>query len=117
MSNLHIYHNPRCSKSRETLKLLEDKGHKPEIIEYLKFPPTCAELANIIKMLGFTSARELMRKKESEYQELNLSDPGLSEMQLAQAMSDHPKLIERPIVINNQKARIGRPPEAVLELF
>lgn len=117
MSNIRIFHNPRCSKSRETLKLLEDHGHKPKIIEYLKVPVGSEELANIIKMLGLASARELMRKKEPEYKQLNLSDPTLSEKQLIQAMLDNPKLIERPIVIKNQIARIGRPPEAVLDLF
>ncbi len=116
MSELFIYHNPRCSKSRQTLALLEEQGVKPEVIEYLKTPPSVAALSDIIGQLGI-SARQLLRKGEAEYKDLNLADESLSEQQLIQAMCDHPKLMERPIVIYNGKAKIGRPPEAVLEIL
>ncbi|HEC60208.1 hypothetical protein LCGC14_0519790 [marine sediment metagenome] len=116
MSNIFIYHNPRCSKSRETLALLEQHGTQPEIIEYLKTPPSVASLTEIINQLGI-SARQLLRKGEVEYKDLNLADDSLTEQQLIQAMSEHPKLIERPIVIRDGKAKIGRPPEAVLEIL
>jgi arsenate reductase len=116
MSELFIYHNPRCSKSRQTLALLEEQGVKPEVIEYLKTPPSVASLSEIIGQLGI-SARQLLRKGEAEYKDLHLADESLSEQQLIQAMCDHPKLMERPIVIYNGKAKIGRPPEAVLEIL
>lgn len=116
MSELFIYHNPRCSKSRQTLALLEQQGVQPEVVEYLKTPPSIASLNDIIKQLGI-SARQLLRKGEVEYKALNLADESLTEQQLIQAMCDHPKLIERPIVIHNGKAKIGRPPEAVLEIL
>ena len=111
-----IYHNPRCSKSRQTLQLLEEQGVEPEIIEYLKTPPDMAGLKKILKMLGM-EPRELMRKKEKEYKEAGLDDPNLSPDQLIQAMIDHPRLIERPIVIKNGKAALGRPPEKVLDIL
>lgn len=116
MSAISIYHNPRCSKSRQTLALLEQQGVKPEIVEYLKTPPTADELGTILSQLGI-NARELLRKTEAIYKELNLADKTLTDQQLIQAMSEHPKLIERPIVIHNGKAKIGRPPEAVLEII
>tara|TARA_R110001606_G_scaffold361754_5_gene515010 strand:+ start:1952 stop:2302 length:351 start_codon:yes stop_codon:yes gene_type:complete len=116
MNELTIYHNPRCSKSRQTLALLEQQGVKPEVIEYLKTPPSVASLSEIIGQLGM-SARQLLRRGETEYKALNLADESLSEQQLIQAMCEHPKLMERPIVIHNGKARIGRPPEAVLEIL
>ena len=108
-----IYHNPRCSKSRETLSLLKDNGIEPSVVLYLETPPDAAALQ---KMLGMTSARELMRQKEDLYKALNLSDSQLSEEALIQAMIDNPKLIERPIVVSNGQARIGRPPEHVLDI-
>ena len=111
-----IYHNPRCSKSRATLGLLEDQGRQPEVVEYLKTPPTAAELKKILKMLGL-EPRELMRRKEKEYKEAGLDDEGLSDTQLIEAMVKHPKLIERPIVIRGGKAALGRPPEKVLEIL
>ena len=117
MSDLRIVHNPRCSKSRKTLQLLQDKGFAPTIVEYLKTPLTKQELADIISMLGFDSPRQLMRTKETEYKEQNLSDQSLSSDQLIDAMLATPKLIERPVVINAGKARIGRPPESVLEIL
>lgn len=111
-----IYHNPRCSKSRETLALLQDKGIEPDVVLYLETPPDEQALKTLLQQLGMSSARELMRRKEDLYKELNLADSELSEDQLLQAMVAHPKLIERPIVINGDQARIGRPPEAVLEI-
>ena len=113
---LEIYHNPRCSKSRQTLQMLEERGFEPSITEYLKTPPDRAELERILSMLGM-QPRDLMRKKEAEYKEAGLDNPDLSREQLIQGMIDHPKLIERPIVISDGKAVIGRPPEKVLELI
>ncbi|MFU0913421.1 arsenate reductase (glutaredoxin) [Kluyvera intermedia] len=111
-----IYHNPRCSKSRETLSLLKDNGIDPNVVLYLETPPDSATLRKLLTMLGMNSARELMRQKEDLYKELNLSDSQLSEEALIQAMVDNPKLIERPIVVSNGQARIGRPPEQVLDI-
>ncbi|MFJ5433091.1 arsenate reductase (glutaredoxin) [Pectobacterium sp. CHL-2024] len=112
-----IYHNPRCSKSRETLALLQEHNITPNVVLYLDTPPDAATLAQLIKQLGLTSARELMRTKEESYQQLGLSDAALTEAQLIQAMIDNPKLIERPIVVAQGQARIGRPPEQVLEIL
>ena len=112
-----IYHNPRCSKSRETLVLLQDKGIEPDVVLYLETPPDVQTLKKLLRQLGMSSARDLMRRKEDRYKELNLANVQLSEEQLLQAMVDNPKLIERPIVINGDQARIGRPPEAVLEII
>ncbi|MES9873956.1 MAG: arsenate reductase (glutaredoxin) [Candidatus Sedimenticola sp. 20ELBAFRAG] len=114
--SVEIYHNPRCSKSRQTLQLLQDQGVEPEITEYLKTPPDAATLEKILDMLGL-EPRDLMRKKEAEYKEAGLDNTELSREQLIQAMIDHPKLIERPIVIKDGKAAIGRPPETVLDLL
>lgn len=111
-----IYHNPRCSKSRETLKLLEEKGITPTVVEYLKTPPTAAELGDILSKLGL-APRELMRRKEAEYKAEGLDDTGLSDGELIAAMIATPKLIERPIVLANGKAAIGRPPESVLAIL
>lgn len=111
-----IYHNPRCSKSRETLKLLQDNNVEPVIVEYLKTPLTAEQIATLCKQLEMT-ARELMRKKEADYKENNFADTTLSEQQLLDAMVAYPKLIERPIVVVGEKAKIGRPPESVLELL
>jgi len=112
-----IYHNPRCSKSRETLSLLKANGVEPDVVLYLETPPNAEKIKSLLEQLGFSSARELMRQKEDLYKELNLADAMLSEEQLIQAMVDHPKLIERPIVVANGQARIGRPPESVLEIL
>jgi len=111
-----IYHNPRCSKSRETLALLRQQGIEPSVVEYLKQPPSNNELQAILKQLGI-SPRELLRKGESDYKELKLSDTTLSDQQLVSAMVSHPTLIERPIVIHNNKAALGRPPENILEIL
>lgn len=112
-----IYHNPRCSKSRETLNLLKEKGIEPEVIRYLETPPDAATLRSLLSLLGLHSPRELMRTKESVYSELSLANPALGEDELIQAMVTHPILIERPIVLANGKARIGRPPEQVLDII
>jgi len=111
-----IYHNPRCSKSRQTLQLLTENGIKPEIIEYLKTPPDKKELGHILDLLGL-EPRELMRKQEKEYKAAKLDNPKLSRKDLIYAMIQHPVLIERPIVIANNKAVIGRPPENVLGIL
>jgi len=111
-----IYHNPRCSKSRETLALLQSNGIEPQVVLYLETPPDAATLRQLLKMLNMSSARELMRQKEDLYKSLNLADPQLSEEALIQAMVENPKLIERPIVVSHGQARIGRPPEQVLEI-
>jgi arsenate reductase len=111
-----IYHNPRCSKSRATLELLEARGVKPKVIEYLKTPPSAAELKAILKKLGL-SPRDLVRKGEALYAELGLKDRQLSDDQLITLMVANPILIERPIVVSGGKAAIGRPPEKVLEIL
>ncbi len=111
-----IFNNPRCSKSRQTLQLLQENGVEPEVVEYLKTPPSKARLEQILKILGLTP-RQLMRNKESEYKEQGLADESLTQAQLIDAMLATPKLIERPIVINGDKAAIGRPPENVLEIL
>ncbi len=113
---LKIYHNPRCSKSRQTLQLLKDNNLEPEVVKYLETPPSAAELEEILELLGL-EPRELMRRKEKEYKALGLDDPNLSREALIQAMAEHPRLIERPIVIKDGRAVIGRPPEKVLELL
>ena len=111
-----IYHNPRCSKSRETLKLLQERGVEPEVVKYLDTPPGREELVALLAQLGL-EPRELMRRKEAVYKELGLDAPALTRDQLIQAMLDHPVLIERPIVVSNGKAALGRPPERVLEVL
>lgn len=116
MTQTTIYHNPRCSKSRETLALLEQQGCDIILVEYLKNPPTAKDIRDILAKLGI-SARQLMRTKEAEYQTLGLADSSLTELQLIEAMVNTPKLIERPIVLANQSAAIGRPPENVLTIL
>ena len=111
-----IYHNPRCSKSRATLELLRKQGIEPTIVEYLKTPPSQAQLARLLDMLGM-QPRELMRSKEAEYRDQDLDNPSLKKKDLIRAMHDTPKLIERPIVVANGKAALGRPPEQVLEIL
>jgi len=109
-----IWHNPRCSKSRQTLALLQDRNIDPEIVEYLKSPPDVAMLSAVLGKLGI-EPRALVRKGESIYKELGLKDA--DEATLLEAMAEHPILIERPVVINGNKAAIGRPPEAVLDIL
>ena len=111
-----IYHNPRCSKSRQAVELLRERGVEPEIVEYLKTPPTKVELKRILKQLGI-EPRALMRKGEAVYKEKRLDDPGLTDDQLIDAMVADPILIERPIVLAGGKAALGRPPEKVLEIL
>jgi arsenate reductase (glutaredoxin) len=114
--SVKIYHNPRCSKSRQTLQLLQDHAVEPQIVEYLKTPPSVAELRKVLQMLGI-GPRELMRTKEPEYKQSGADNPGLSEAELIELMIAHPKLIERPIVIKDGKAALGRPPEQVLDIL
>ncbi|MDV7341185.1 arsenate reductase (glutaredoxin) [Terasakiella sp. A23] len=109
-----IYHNPRCSKSRQTLQLIEEKGVNPEIVEYLTATPDADELKNIIAKLGITP-RELLRKKEAK--EYGLDDTALSDDQIIAGMVENPRAIERPIVVKDDKAVLGRPPENVLDLI
>jgi len=111
-----IYHNPRCSKSRQTLALLQEQGIEPAIIEYLNTPPSEAELDQILTMLG-RQPDELMRKGEAVYTELGLKDANLGRAELIKAMVENPILIERPIVINGDRAALGRPPESVLDIL
>jgi len=111
-----IYHNPKCSKSRQTMELLKENGVTPTIIEYLKTPPTAEALKAILAQLGM-APRDLMRKKEDIYTELNLDDPSLSDDDLIGFMIAHPILIERPIVLTNGKAALGRPPEQALDIL
>ncbi|MBQ4876572.1 arsenate reductase (glutaredoxin) [Pseudoalteromonas luteoviolacea] len=111
-----IYHNPRCSKSRQTLALLEENSIQPEIVEYLKTPIDSETLNTLISKLGFDSAHQLVRNKEAIYKELGLSKDS-DETTLRQAMLDNPKLIERPIVVKGDKAALGRPPESVLDII
>jgi len=112
-----IYHNNRCGKSRDSLALLQEKGISPTVVAYLETPPDAATLRGLLKKLGLTDARALMRKGEAEYKGLNLADPSLSQDALIDAMVANPKLIERPIVVNGNKAAIGRPPENVLAIL
>ena len=111
-----IYHNPKCSKSRQTLELLSAKGITPTIIEYIKNPPTVEKLKEILSQLGI-APRDLMRKKEDTYKELDLGISSLSDKDLIDLMVEHPILIERPIVIANGKAALGRPPEQILDIL
>jgi arsenate reductase len=111
-----IYHNPRCSKSRQTLQLLAEHGVEAQVINYLDTPPSHVELERILQLLGL-EPRELMRHKEDEYAALGLDDPALTRDALIDAMVQHPRLIERPIVIRGKQAVIGRPPEKVLEIL
>jgi len=116
MTDVVIYHNPRCSKSRQTLELIEQQGVIPKVIRYLETPPSAEQLTQILTQLGI-GARQLMRTNEPEYRELGLYDEQLSEQQLIEAMVANPKLIERPIVLANNKAALGRPPEQVLDIL
>jgi len=111
-----IWHNPRCSKSRQGLELIEEQGIEPTVIRYLEDPPSAEELDRVLKVLGI-EPRQLMRRKEVIYKELGLNDESLSRSQLITAMSENPKLIERPVVINGRRAALGRPPEAILEIL
>ena len=116
MTDIIFYHNPRCSKSRETLALVDNEQNNIEIIKYLETPPTIETIQTLITQLGFDSARQLMRTKETLYKELDLANED-NESALITAMQANPKLIERPIVVANGKAAIGRPPESVLAIL
>jgi arsenate reductase len=116
MTELTLYHNPRCSKSRSALALLEARGLAPTIVRYLETPPDAAILTALLGKLGI-GARQLLRTGEDDYKTLNLADGSLSDSDLIAAMAAHPKLIERPILVNGDKAIIGRPPENVLEIL
>jgi arsenate reductase len=116
MTDITIYHNPRCSKSRQTLQLLRDRGIDPIIVEYHKQPLSPAQIKHLLAILAM-SPRELLRKKEAEYTALNLANPKLSEGALIKAMAEHPQLMERPIVVAGERAALGRPPEKVLEIL
>ena len=111
-----IYHNPRCSKSRQTLKLITEQNIEPEIIEYLKTPPSAAEIRNLLKLLKL-SPREIMRKGEAVYKSMDLDNPEMGDDNLINAMVANPILIERPIVICGNQAVIGRPPEKVINII
>jgi arsenate reductase len=116
MQKVEIWHNPRCSKSREALGILEELDTPKEVVEYLKEHPSKAQLKKVLDMLGFKSAREMMRTKEAIYKELNLKDEQ-DEEKLLEAMAEYPKLIERPIIIKGDKAIIARPPERAKEFL
>ncbi|RMV68237.1 arsenate reductase (glutaredoxin) [Pseudomonas coronafaciens] len=116
MTDLTLYHNPRCSKSRGALELLQARGLTPDVVLYLETPPDAVTLRELLGKLGI-GARQLLRSGEDDYKQLNLADPGLSDEQLIAAMAAHPKLIERPILVAGDKAVIGRPPENILELL
>jgi len=116
MTKTRIYHNPKCSKSREALRTIRDMGEEPEIIEYLKTPPSKAELKSLLKDMGL-KPRELLRKNESLYKELALDDPSLSDDAIIAAMHAHPILIKRPIVVTRKGTRLCRPPERLDEIL
>ena len=116
MADFTIYHNPSCSKSRQTLALLEENGETPEIVLYLESPLTAVGLQGLLAKLGL-KPRELMRKGEELYKDKGLADAGLTDVQLIAAMAEHPILIERPVVVRGDRAVLGRPPESVLELL
>jgi arsenate reductase len=114
--SLTIYHNPRCSKSRQTLALLQGIGLEPEIILYLDTPPDVRQITQLLSQLQI-DARALMRKNEDDYRSLGLDNPALSEKALIEALSSHPRLMERPIVVKDDRAVLGRPPENVLQIL
>jgi arsenate reductase len=114
--SLTIYHNPRCSKSRQALQLLQERGLEPEVVRYLETPPDAATLDRLLTWLGL-EPRQLMRRREPEYKTLNLDDPDLTRAALIAALVAHPRLIERPIVVRDGRAALGRPPERVLEIL
>jgi arsenate reductase len=117
MSSIKIYHNPKCSKSREALELLRSNGVEPVVIEYLKNPPSEEELDDLLANKLKMSPDEIMRVKEDRYRELGLPRSDLSRDELIKIISENPILIERPIVVNEERAVIGRPTEKVLEIL
>lgn len=114
--SIKIYHNPRCSKSRATLALLQDRGFKTQVIKYLETKPGYDELSDLVKKLGI-EPRQLLRTGEPEYRQLGLDDVEVSDREILLAVAKHPILMQRPVVVSNNRARIGRPPEAVLEIL
>ena len=116
MKDTRLYHNPRCSKSRGALELLNERGIQPRVIAYLETPPSADELRQLLRQLALP-ARALLRTGEDEYAALGLADPALPDEALITAMAAHPRLIERPIFVHNGRAVIGRPPEQVLTLL
>ncbi len=116
MAEIRIYHNPRCSKSREALKRIREAGYEPEVVEYLKTPPSQKELDRLLKLLGL-QPQELMRKQEKEYKELGLAGKKLTRREAIRLMVEHPRLIERPVVVRGDRAVLARPPEKVDELL
>src|SRR5262245_44167703 len=116
MKTIEIWHNPRCSKSRQALELLKKKGVEPKIVFYLEAPPSAARLKEILELLGM-GPRELMRKQAPPYRELDLDNPARTPGELVAALTEHPILIERPIVIAGKRAVVARPPERALELI
>lgn len=116
MTELTLYHNPRCSKSRSALELLESRGLAPSIVRYLDTPLSAAELKALLGKLGI-APRQLLRSGEDEYRELGLADESLSDDRLIEAMASHPRLIERPILVVGERAVVGRPPEKILEIL
>ncbi len=116
MSEVKIYHNPRCSKSRATLELLRQNGVDPEVVEYLKDPPSAEELVSLLEMLRM-EPRELARQKEADYAAAGLDDASLSRDEVIAKMVENPIVIERPIVVRGNRAAIGRPPEKVLDIL
>lgn len=116
MAKYTIYHNPRCSKSRQTLALLEENGIKPQVIHYLETPPDVPTLRTLVKKLGLKRAHDLLRSQEAEYREAGLNADADDDTVLA-AIAAHPKLLERPVVVKDNKAVLGRPPENVLALI
>ncbi|MEW9796979.1 arsenate reductase (glutaredoxin) [Alteromonas sp. CYL-A6] len=117
MSSITLLHNPRCSKSRQALALLQEKGIEPEVVEYLKTPLDKNELKALFAKLGLTSVTEMMRTKEAEFREAGLDSPDTTDEDRFAAMATFPKLMERPVAIRGNSARIGRPPENILELL
>ena len=117
MPIIRILHNPRCSKSRQTLQLLRDNGIEPQIIEYLKTPLSASELSDVFKKLPMDNIEQMMRPKEAEFRSAGLTKGQVTVEQGLSAMAEYPKLMERPIVITDNDARLGRPPESVLELL
>jgi len=116
MKKVEIWHNPRCTKSRETLELLKARKLELEVVPYLEEPPSAARLDEVLRLLG-VEPRELMRKKEAPYRDLHLDDERRTRKELIQAMVEHPILIERPLVIAGKRAALGRPPERVLQIL
>lgn len=117
MPSFTLYHNPRCSKSRAALAILQERGIDLQVIAYLEQPPSITQLKTLIGQLAFTDARALIRQGEAEYEDLGLANPALSQDALIAALAEHPRLLERPIFIHGNRAIIGRPPERVLEIL